>query len=138
MSFCEIPKFFSCSWRNARKEHRCCECGKPIFKGERYGSFSGRWEDRFDSFKQHLECEDACVFIRDNFNSGECLYFGELFENEYESTYYPKDELKYRQYRRILARVKWRKHKGTPLKFIEKYKPEEVGLSGLYKVRMGK
>lgn len=117
MSFCDFdgPKFFSGKWHKARKEHKCIECHQPILKGEKYGAFSGMWDRDVQTFKQHLECEDACVFIRDM--QGECLCFGELLENEVDwcdrSRKVRKPEL-----RALMARVKWRKHKGRPLAWI--------------------
>jgi hypothetical protein len=46
----------------ARKEHKCCECGKIIKIGEDYHYFFGIWEDydcgRFvGEYKTCLECE---------------------------------------------------------------------------------
>ncbi len=58
----------------ARKEHKCCECGRTIKIGEKYSYFVGLWGDyysyddnQFDVFKTCLECEEdwakiICVF----------------------------------------------------------------------------
>lgn len=129
--YCEMPLFFSERWPVARKEHKCCECGQPIFAGEKYGSFSGKWSHAFDGgmqvFKQHLECEEACRFIRDYLNSDECIGFGELFETwaDFLTLNTPDFTLseKAKQYRSIMAKVIWRKHRGKPLTF---FKPREV------------
>ena len=32
------------------------------------------------TFRQHLVCMEACMLIRDKFNEGDCIGFGELKE----------------------------------------------------------
>jgi hypothetical protein len=78
MSYCEVPDFAVDRYLLARKPHRCCECSAPIEKGEKHGHFTGKWDGVIRSFRQHLLCEKACVYIRDNFQGGECIGFGEL------------------------------------------------------------
>ena len=39
------PKFCSEKWIKARVEHRCCECGEAIQKGEHYERVTGLWEE---------------------------------------------------------------------------------------------
>jgi len=132
--YCEIPEWYSGRWSIARKEHRCVECGAPIFRGEKYGSFSGKWDGKVSTYRQHLECEEACRFIRDFFQYGECIGFGELYE--YEDEYIvngPKDQ-RDKDFRSIMARVKWRRKKKRPLTWL---KTREVLNEGLIRDRNG-
>lgn len=78
--YCDLdgPEMYSAVDRVARKEHKCCECNAPIRKGEKYVECSGRWDGKFDVFRQHDLCCRACMFIRDL--EGECLPFGEMME----------------------------------------------------------
>jgi hypothetical protein len=76
---CEISEFYSESWHVARKEHKCCECGTTIKIKEKYLSCTGKWDGRVSTFKQHSDCLEACVGVR-NFQDGFCVPFGELFE----------------------------------------------------------
>lgn len=124
MSYCEIPIFFSASWPRARKQHTCCECGQPIFVGEKHGSFTGKWghhaDNKVTTYRQHLECEEACRFIRDYLNGDECIGFGELLSEWRDFIYWKRTNLteKEKNFRTLMARVLWRKHKGKPLIFI--------------------
>ncbi len=77
---CEIPEVYTMKTPIARKAHKCCECGILIKPGEKYVVCSGVWDGEFSSYKQHLECKEACVVIRDEFEDGECIPFGSLFE----------------------------------------------------------
>lgn len=114
--YCEMPEFYGGSWPIARKEHICCECSAPIFKGEKYGCFTGKWPgDGVQTYRQHLKCEEACRYIRD-VHLGECIGFGQLFEfvGEYLHLERPaKDD----GFRSIMAEVKWRAKKKRPLFF---------------------
>ncbi len=81
MSECEIPDYYVCTERVARKVHKCCECSAPILVGEKHLEVSASWEGRPDRYRQHLLCEQACEFVRDKgLNDDECLYYGELKE----------------------------------------------------------
>lgn len=62
--------------RRARKEHVCCECRKPIAKGQLYEYISGVWDGRPDSFKTCL----LCVEIRDHFACRGWI-FGEVWSD---------------------------------------------------------
>lgn len=57
----EMPSAFSSVTRKAAKEHRCCECGKTIEKGEQYQYSSGIWDNRPYSYKQCLNCHEIMV-----------------------------------------------------------------------------
>lgn len=84
MSECEIAEFFYMETPTARKSHKCCECGVKINPREEYIRCTGKWSFGLESYKQHLACKQACVLIRDEFNDGECIGFGELFECYHE------------------------------------------------------
>jgi len=113
--YCEIPSWYSEKWPAARKEHVCVECGDRIRIGELHGSFSGKGGGEVSTYRQHLECEEACRHIRDFFQDGECIGFGELFEyaDDYASN---KRNPERSHFRKVMARVKWRneKRRGLP------------------------
>jgi hypothetical protein len=83
MSYCDLegPTFYREVVRTARKEHACVECSATILPGEQYYDQAGMWDRSVgvDSFRQHLLCRDACVWIRDVME-GECIPFGGLWE----------------------------------------------------------
>ena len=76
----------SCSYqetRKARNAHVCCECRKPIERGQRYEYASGVWDGRPDSFKTCL----LCVEIRNHFACEGWIYeqlWGDLRENFFD------------------------------------------------------
>ena len=84
MSECELPRFYDWSEPIAGKKYVCCECSAPILKGEKHFRGSGKWDWRVDTFRQHLTCMEACMLIRDSFNGGECIGFGELKDSWWE------------------------------------------------------
>jgi hypothetical protein len=59
----EEPAIFESAWRTARVEHRCCECGCAIRKGERYRYVKGLWSGRWDSFSIHEACESLRTIL---------------------------------------------------------------------------
>ncbi len=71
--------FFSDTWRTARKEHVCCECGEPIRKGERHQYSSGVWDGAWGSFRT---CR-TCVAIRERYCPHGWVY-GDLAEQIYD------------------------------------------------------
>jgi hypothetical protein len=85
MSVCDMPEFCDVRTVKARKQHQCCECRTPIAIGEQHYAIAGKWDGDLMTFRQHLECCQACRFIRDEMNAGEpweerCVGFGELFD----------------------------------------------------------
>ena len=60
----EDPSLHVVEMRKARKEHKCCECHKPIRKGETYERVTGIWDSKFDHFETCAICkkirEDYC------------------------------------------------------------------------------
>jgi len=67
------PTLFCSKFVTARKQHRCCECGGVIERGESYRRNDGLWDDEFQCFK---ECVVCALLRNDNthLESG----FGEL------------------------------------------------------------
>lgn len=49
------PEMFTETHPTARKEHRCCECGRVIHPGERYERIDGVW-DRADGMQTYKTC----------------------------------------------------------------------------------
>ena len=107
--YCEVPSFFSYSYPISRKEHRCCECLAPISKGEKYGKFTGMWCGEIQTYKQHIICEAACVYIRKNMNDDECIGFGDLFYYLSELKWCTNYKKKHIGFRKMVAEIKKRK-----------------------------
>lgn len=133
--YCEIPEFYSATWVKGRKEHKCCECGGPIEKGELHGYFVGKWDGELNAHRQHLDCELACRYIRDKIQGGECICFGELFDAASNYLSYRTDEFK--DFRRVMARVKFRRAKGRAPGFLQPLTLAEIGMERLQKQRDG-
>lgn len=49
--------------REARKEHKCCECARVIPKGEKYEVFEGSWDGEFSTYKTCIDCVSARAFF---------------------------------------------------------------------------
>lgn len=55
--FNECPAaFYASKIRNARKAHKCIECGRQIAIGECYQHVSAKWEDSVSTLKTCLHC----------------------------------------------------------------------------------
>lgn len=80
MSSCDWlpPEFFSESIPKARKEYWCCECGKKIRSGMLYWNCVGKWDGDLQTYRQHIECRDACFQVQ--IEGGECIAFEGLRE----------------------------------------------------------
>lgn len=104
--WCEIPEFYVEAWPKANKVHACCECSALILPGEKHGKFTGKWDGRMRTYRQHIVCCEACVFIRDKFQDGECIGFGEL--SEYYKEYTFKSDEHGQELRRKMAKIIWR------------------------------
>ncbi len=107
---CDLPAFYSWSEPVARKEHKCCECTAPITKGEKHLVATGKWDRGLSSFRQHLLCAEACMFIRDKLNDGECICFGGL-DDFYRGMQWQcgdKTDAVWREFRNKLAAIKRR------------------------------
>jgi len=89
----------------ARKEHRCCECGKTIKKGERYSYLGGLCRDEyyysqcFAMFKTCLKCEkvwdEILKILHDNRNTDAIRVYGlleEAIEYAYDMGYLTEED----------------------------------------------
>lgn len=71
------PEVINVTNPRARKDHKCCECGGLIKKGEVYENVWGVWDFDQSTFKTCLECS----LIRDSiYRQDEGIPFGELLE----------------------------------------------------------
>ena len=70
--------FYRKSTVKARKLHRCQECRRLIFPGEKYEYVVGSWEGEFEP---HKTCTD-CVSVRDELF--ETYYYGGIREGLHE------------------------------------------------------
>lgn len=56
----EYCTVWNVTWRTARKQHKCCECGEIINPGERY-------EHIFSVFEDEVTVYKTCQFCADEF-----------------------------------------------------------------------
>lgn len=103
---CDLPEFFSYTEPVARKPHRCCECKAPIKVGEKHFRGIGVWDGFFEEYRQHYTCMEACMLIRDEFNSGSCIPFGSLKEefSEMRGEWF-KDKKAWQRLRDLMAEI---------------------------------
>jgi hypothetical protein len=76
----EPAEFFSKKFRHAKKEHKCCECGKVIHVGDEYEYVAGKWEGDIMFFKTCEKCSD----LRSSLDDVGCPYYGGLYEEYWE------------------------------------------------------
>jgi hypothetical protein len=50
--------FFGSTWRTARKEHFCCECGRTIQPGTKYAFDCGKWDGKIWTMKTCALCDE--------------------------------------------------------------------------------
>ncbi len=74
----EHPEFYTESIVKARKDHKCCECGEIISKGQKYHRVAGKWDGEMLTFKTCI----ICTRIRDDYCKNGFV-FGELGEAFY-------------------------------------------------------
>ena len=55
---CDYPTVFNQRLVKAKKQHRCCECGRAINPGSRYQTTFGIWDGRAETFAMCLLCYD--------------------------------------------------------------------------------
>src|SRR5579875_1654788 len=103
--YCEYPEFYSESFPRAKKEHRCIECFAPIEIGEMHLYYRGKWDNEFSVGRQHMLCRKLCMFIRDEFQDGECFGFGDLFETWRDHNFGKKDDEEIKKARSLMAQV---------------------------------
>lgn len=63
MSYCEVPSFYSEQLVTARKEHKCCETGRIIAKGEKYWRCGGKYDGEMFSTKQSVAAYHFARYI---------------------------------------------------------------------------
>lgn len=71
----EQPEWCHARFCKARKEHRCCECGETIRKGERFEYTSGKWDGEIQAFKTCAYCADLRVTLQGKVDG---IAFGDL------------------------------------------------------------
>jgi len=64
------PGFHSATMRIARKQHKCCECGRVIEPREKYEYVTGKWARERSVYKT---CPD-CLSVREAFMCGSYYY----------------------------------------------------------------
>ena len=89
MLMCECdegPSVFREKIVKARKEHKCCECGATINKGDEYEYTFGVWEGEASSFHTCEKCSDLRASLTE---LGFCITYGDLHDvhNEYKAEY---------------------------------------------------
>lgn len=52
----DSPLFYRQTYRNARKEHKCSECGRIIMPTEFYQYAIGKWDRALSVFKTCINC----------------------------------------------------------------------------------
>jgi hypothetical protein len=72
MDYDEENAFYSALIRTARKEHKCCECGRTIRAGEIYEYVSGKTDGDVWTAKTCAEC----TAIRKALVCGTCVHGG--------------------------------------------------------------
>lgn len=76
-----LPKCMAYKLRKSRKEHKCCECGKLITKGQMYHYTSGVWEEA-QAFKQCYLCGYLFLAgVEINSENGFFEEFGPMYED---------------------------------------------------------
>lgn len=74
------PEMYEEKVVKARKECRCCECGRQISIGQEYQRASGKWDGDFGTHKTCLDCMN----IRDAFACGSGFMFERLWDDLWE------------------------------------------------------
>ena len=75
-----MPEFYTVETRHARRQHRCCECGLTIEKGESYQRATGKWEDEIRTYKTCQRCLDLLNFVKAHVPCV-CWYFESMRED---------------------------------------------------------
>lgn len=53
------PSVYREELRTAAKNHKCCECGREIVKGEKYRYHTGCWDGEWSVYKTCCDCESV-------------------------------------------------------------------------------
>jgi len=84
-------EFYRARELKAKKQHRCCECHKPINVGNKYIYIAGKSDGDFWTAKQCLSCSKLTGKIWSMFPSM-CFCFGELIDTIRETELLSFDE----------------------------------------------
>lgn len=60
-----------------RKQHHCCECGRPIARGESHRYFKGLFEGHWHTYRWCTQCSELRADLED---SGWCVCLGEIYD----------------------------------------------------------
>jgi hypothetical protein len=82
MSDGDLPDVYEETHPEARKKHKCCECGRVINKGEKYQKVKGCWYGEWSTYQTCEECEKDWDVVINFF--GCCRVFGELSEYKHQ------------------------------------------------------
>lgn len=52
----ETAEFYSYEYPKARKQHTCCECRRPIEKGQQYERYASKFDGVMESYKTCTDC----------------------------------------------------------------------------------
>lgn len=73
----ELPSVFEEKRPTAKKEHKCCECGKIIKIGEKYHRVNGCWDGKWHHYNTCIDCNDLRYEFQED---GALPPFGSLWE----------------------------------------------------------
>jgi len=76
----EGPSVFEELFPKARKEYKCCECGKIIPVGEEYQYYKGCWDGKWSKFRTCIDCHHLRNEVVESVGTGEWPPFGDLLE----------------------------------------------------------
>lgn len=77
------PEVYNKTFRKARKEHRCTECGDWIKKGERYEHVAACYEGSWNEYKTCLPCVGIANDLGCRLHDGLVEQFQEIFGWDY-------------------------------------------------------
>lgn len=77
------PQFYNERVVKARKPYTCCECHRPINKGQQHRLATGKWEGELGSYRTCMDC----YHIREAFRCGGGFFHERLWEDlsEYQN-----------------------------------------------------
>lgn len=91
----EAPSVFDGETRTARKEHKCCECGVTIGRGEKYAHAWGVWDGEAASYARCSACDEKADILEFSESAMGCrgveasVPYGELMQawHDYQRDY---------------------------------------------------
>lgn len=109
--------------RKARKEHRCCECGRGIEVGERHEYMRGLYDGSWDTFRTCAHCIAARSWLRVECRGWLYCGVGEELEQHWD------DSGEYRSAwlaRAIVGmRRQWKRRDGSLLPVMDPWQPRQ-------------